>query len=239
MDHVLSLAALPDPTSLALALAAVALIGLSKGGFGGAFGIFGVPLMSLAIPPIQAAAILLPILLLMDAISLWKWWGRWDMPTLRAVLPGAVVGVGVGWLAAAVTSDSAVRLIVGLVALLFVARVALARLRRQPVKVATHRPIRAGFWGGVAGFTSFVAHAGGPPFQVYALPLGLEPQRYVSTSVVFFAVVNAIKVAPYAALGQFPMENLTASATLTPLIYAILVVVAVKLLYDGATGLLG
>jgi len=251
-----------DPTALTLTVIAVILVGLSKGGLGGAFAMIGVPLMTLAIPPVQTAAILLPILIFMDWVSLWKWWGGWNGATLKLMLPGAIIGIGVGWLSAAVTPDAFVRLVVGLVGLFFVLQTLAAHWRRTPRPEAAHNPVKASIWGSVAGFTSFVAHAGGPPFQIYALALRLPPPTYVSTSVAFFAVVNAVKVAPYAALGQFAPENLVASAIMFPLAvvstlagaaivkrikaevfypfaYTMLFLVAVKLIYDGATGLLG
>jgi uncharacterized membrane protein YfcA len=110
-----------------------------------------------------------------------------------------------------------VRLIVGVTALLFVARWAWQQLRhgRDP----EHGPntIAATFWGSIAGFTSFVAHVGGPPFQIYALPLKLDPKVFTGTSVIFFSVTNAIKLIPYFALGQFDATNLTLSAALMPL----------------------
>ncbi len=250
-----------DPVSVAIVIAAVVIVGMSKGGLGGAMGIFGVPLMSLVIPPIKAAAIMLPILLLMDAVSLTKWWGGWDKRTLRALLPGAVIGITIGWLAAAVTSDAMVRLLVGVVALVFATRTALSAMRKSPPVKSGHRPILASICGTIAGFTSFVAHAGGPPFQVYVLPLRLEPTHYVGTSVAFFAIINTIKVAPYAALGQFETENLVASAAMIPIailatlagaaivkrmraevfypiVYTLLFFVSLKLIYDGATALL-
>jgi len=240
----------------------VTLVGLSKGGLGGAFAMIGVPLMTLVIPPFQAVAILLPILIFMDWVSLWKWWGGWNLSVLKVMLPGAVAGIAIGWLSATVTSDSFVRLMVGMVALGFVLQTVARHWRRADPGVATQNRVKAAFWGTVAGFTSFVSHAGGPPFQIYALALRLPPQTYVSTSVAFFAVVNAVKVAPYAALGQFARENLIASAVMFPLAvaatlsgaaivkrikaevfypfaYSMLFLVALKLIYDGVTGLLG
>src|SRR3990170_6569113 len=95
-----------DPWFYAAAIPAVILVGLSKGGFGGAMGFIGVPLMALAISPVQAAAILLPILVLMDMVSLWTWRGVYDRATLAIMLPGSLIGIGIGWLTAAmVTAD--------------------------------------------------------------------------------------------------------------------------------------
>jgi len=237
------------------ALVAVILVGLSKGGLSGA-GLMGVPVLSLVMPPMQAAALLLPILLMMDAVSLWTWRGWYDRAVLRAVLPAAMLGIGLGWMAAAFTSDAAVRLIVGVVALGFVARVVAQRARTG----ARAGPGMAWLWGAVSGFTSFVAHAGGPPFQIYALPLRLDPKVYTGTSVILFAAVNAAKLLPYAALGFFDTRTMLSAlamlppavvavmtgaaivkrmrpAVFYPLMYAMIALVGVKLVYDGLTGL--
>ena len=246
---------LTDPWFYAAAVPAVVLVGLSKGGLGGATALIGVPLMALVVSPMQAAAIMLPILIAMDMVSLWTWRGERDPVTLKMMLPGAMVGIGIGWLTAAVVTAGAVRLIVGIVALAFFARW-LAQRVRNDTRPADHSPVKAGFWGLVSGFTSFVAHAGGPPYQVYALALRQRPSLYVGTSVIFFAVVNAVKLIPYFALGQFDAANLTASAVLMPIapvatlagawivrrmkpeifypfMYAMILVVGAKLVWDG------
>lgn len=203
-----------DPLALVAGVIAAALVGLAKGGIS-SVGVLAVPILSLVMSPVQAAGIMLPILVVSDGFSLWTWWRAWHVRTLAIMMPGAVVGVGVGWATAAFVSDDAVRLIVGLVAVGFVARWAtqgkLARATARP-----QRRIAGTFWGGLAGYTSFVAHAGGPPFSVYAMPLKLDPKALTGTSVVFFAVVNALKLFPYFALGQFGSENLLSSAVLAP-----------------------
>lgn len=248
-----------DPATLIVALVAVGLVGLSKGGLGGAFALMGVPILSLVMPPLQAAALLLPVLLMMDAVSLWTWRGWFDRATLKHLLPGALVGIALGGLTAAYTSEALVRLLVGLVAVGFVARMALAR---GPAKMAAgHGHVRGGFWGAAAGFTSFVAHAGGPPFQVYVLPLRFDPKIYTGTSVIFFALVNVIKVMPYAALGQFDRVTLLSALVMLPVavvatllgavivkrmeakvfypfMYAMVALVGVKLVWDGIMALI-
>jgi len=252
---------LTDPWFYAVAIPAVILVGLSKGGFAGGVGFVGVPLMALVISPVQAAAILLPILCLMDMVSVWTWWGVFDRRTLRDMLPGAVLGVGLGWLLAAMVTVEMVRLIVGAVAFVFVARWLYTQLRHGSGHASQPNSIAAGFWGVVSGFTSFVAHVGGPPFQVYALPLRLDPKILSGTTAIFFAITNAIKLVPYFALGQFDATNLAASAVLMPLAplatvagawlvrrmkpevfypltYATVGLIALKLIYDGAVDLL-
>ena len=250
MQHLLS-----DPYFYAAAVPAVILVGLSKGGLGGAMALIGVPLMALVVSPVQAAAIMLPILIVMDIVSLWAWRGVWDRVTLRNVLPGAMIGITLGWATAALVTPGAVRLIVGLIALAFFLRWLSQRVVRSD-KPGRHSIVRGTLCGTLAGFTSFVAHAGGPPYQVYALPLKQPPALYVGTSVIFFAVVNAVKLVPYFALGQFDAANLAASAILMPVaplatlagawlvrrmkpdifypfMYGMVALVSLKLIYDG------
>lgn len=251
---------LNDPVFYLVALPAVILVGLSKGGFGGAMALLGVPLMALVVSPVQAAAILLPILIVMDIVSLWAWRGHYDGRTLRIMLPGAMAGIAIGWLTAAVVTAGMVRLIVGVVALGFFLRWACQSLRSHPA-AAAHNPIAGVFWSTVSGFTSFVAHAGGPPYQVYALPLKHDPKIFTGTSVIYFAVVNAVKLAPYFALGQFDATNLTASLVLVPVaplatlagawivrrmkpevfypfMYAMVLIISIKLISDGVSEML-
>ncbi|TKD25232.1 MAG: sulfite exporter TauE/SafE family protein, partial [Mesorhizobium sp.] len=171
-----------DPWFYAAAIPAVILVGLSKGGFGGAVGFIGVPLMALAMPPVQAAAILLPILCLMDIVSVWTWWGVYDRKMLTDMMPGAVIGIGLGWLTAALVTAEMVRLIVGAVAIIFVLRWVYLQMRHGASHSAEPNRAAAAFWGTVAGFTSFVAHVGGPPFQVYALPIRLDPKVLSGTA---------------------------------------------------------
>lgn len=248
-----------DPWFYACAVPAVLLVGLSKGGFGGATALLGVPLMSLAVPPIQAAAIMLPILMLMDAVSLVAWRGRFDRRALAILLPAAAAGILVGWLLAASVTDSHVRLVVGAVALLFALNHWFGGARAAAPR--PHNAWKGGFWGAVSGFTSFVSHAGGPPYAMYMLPLRLEPQVYAGTAAIYFAALNALKVAPYQMLGQFSAANLAASAALAPLaflatlcgvwlvrrirpdafyriIYGLVALIALKLVWDGLTSML-
>lgn len=244
-----------DPMFYAFAIPAVILVGLSKGGLGGAFALIAIPIMVLAVPPLQAAAIMLPILIVMDIASLWVWRGKYNSGVLRAMLPGGLAGIAAGWAMAAYVTDSAVKLVVGIISIAFVLRWLWQRWKAEEI-AARPNGAKATFWSVIAGFTSFVAHAGGPPFQVYALPLRLDPGIFVGTSVIFFSVVNAVKLIPYFALGQFSNENLIASVLLIPIapvatfagawvvrrmdaevfypvMYAMIALVGLKLVYDG------
>ncbi|WP_159586178.1 sulfite exporter TauE/SafE family protein [Chelativorans xinjiangense] len=252
---------LSDPLFYLAAIPAVILVGLSKGGFGGAMALLGVPLIALVVPPVQAAAILLPILIVMDIVSLWAWRGFFDRRLLAIMLPGALLGITIGWLTAAVVTEGHVRLIVGIVTFLFFMRWVVDTVRSGE-RIASHNPPKGFFWGTVSGFTSFVAHAGGPPYQVYALPLKQDPKLYTGTSVIFFAIVNAVKLIPYFALGQFDATNLTASLILVPVaplatlagvwvvkrmkpqvfypfMYTMVLIVSLKLIHDGTANLWG
>jgi len=204
----------------ATAVPAVVLLGLSKGGFAG-LGVLGMPLMALTIPPVQAAAITLPILIVQDAFSVWVYRRCWDRTNLRILLPGAVAGILLAYLLAAWVPDAAVALVLGVISIVFALRRFLAGRRAGAATdgAAPSRPL-GWFWGAVAGFTSMIAHAGGPPFQIYLLPQRLPRDLFVGTGVVFFTLVNLIKVPPYLALGQLTAESLLTSAALFPLAIA-------------------
>ncbi len=203
-----------DPVFYAAAIPAMIVLGVAKGGFQNV-GLLVVPILSLVISPVQAAGITLPILILSDIVALLSYRRSYDATTLKIVLPGAVVGIAIGWLTAAWVSEELIRLIVGSISVLF----ALDYWFRVRLRRAPHGPnaVKGGFWGIVTGFTSFVSHAGGPPFQMYAVPLRLEPRVFAGTMVVTFAVINAIKVIPYFFLGQFDATNLETAAVLLPI----------------------
>jgi len=205
---------LHDPIFWAVAIIAVLVTGVSKGGFGG-LALFAVPFMALVISPVQAAGILLPILIVMDWVSLWSYRKYWDRKLLLIMLPGAVAGIAAGGLLANHVDDEFVKLCVGLIAVGFPLYVVF-KPKTQASFAKGNTPLGL-IAGTAAGFTSFIAHAGGPPFQAYAIPQGLDKQTYTGTSVTFFFIVNMVKLIPYAALGQFDTENLTISLILIPL----------------------
>ena len=197
-----------------VAIPAVILFGLSKGGFSG-LGTIGVPMLSLVASPVRAAAIVLPILLVQDWLSVWAFRRDFSPRNLIILIPSSMIGVGVGWLFAARVSDDAVRLAIGVISIVFVLYMLIRdRLGRAPVE----KPgVPSGIlWGSLSGFTSFVSHAGSPPFQVYVMPQYLKPPVFAGTATMFFAAVNLLKVPPYFLLGQFNRDNLFVSAGLIP-----------------------
>jgi uncharacterized protein len=203
-----------DPAFYAVAVPAVLMMGLSKSGFLGGFGSLAVPLMALSVPVPQAAAIMLPLLLVMDATGLQQLWRHCDRTLLRLLLPAGLLGTVVGTLLFGVLSTKTVAAVVGALTLIFLAQ----RLLFPPRADHPPPPKPLGFVLGIAsGFTSFVAHAGSPPYNAYVLPLRLEPMRYAATAAVFFAAVNLSKWIPYAWLGLIDLRNMATSLALMPL----------------------
>lgn len=245
------------PLFYLFAVAAVLITGISKGGFGGGLGLIAVPLMAFAIPPMQAAAIMLPILCLMDFFSMLKFRAHGDRKNLSILLPAALVGIGIGTITFHYLSDAQIKLMIGLVALGFVAN----HLRQRSSAAKSASIIRGSFWGVIAGFTSFGVHAGGAPMNIYLLPQRLPKSVYVGTTVIFFTAVNYVKLIPYLWLGQFNYSTLMTALVLAPLAplgvyiggllhhriddrwfyricYGLLALAGIKLLIDGINGLL-
>ena len=250
---------LTDPWFYLVAIPAVALFGLTKGGFAGA-SLPAMPLLALMVPPFMAAAIVLPVLLVQDAVTVYAFRRDYDGQMLKLMLPGALIGSLIGSLTAAWISPEQVRFGVGVLAFVFCMNAWFGPGANNPVALP-HDPIRARFWGGVSGFTSFIIHAGGAPFSIYALPRRLSKEAMAGTSAIFFALVNLMKVPAYLGLGQLTWETLKLSAVLLPaaivanmggiwlvrrvslglfykILYGLLFVLSLKLIFDGLRGFL-
>ena len=240
------------------AVPAVMLQGMAKGGFSGMGGL-ALPLLCLVISPVQAVAIQLPILIAQDFVSVWAYRRNMDKTNFLYCLPGTMVGIAIGAVLATSVSPSAVQLMVGLIAASFV-------LMSRPRKGKDETPaqpalLKASLWSTVAGFTSFIANAGGPPMQVYLMPQKLAPAVFAGTMSVLFGIVNWVKIGVLFSLGQLSTPNLSTSAALLPVavgatflgvfmvrrlsgakfypvIRALTFMVGLKLIYDGARGLL-
>ena len=247
---------LEDPTFYLFAIPAVVLIGLAKGGFSG-LGALGTPLMAIGIgDPVKAAAILLPILIAQDVVGVAAFRKSWDASVLAAMLPGAVIGIGLGYLLAAEISTAAVMAVLGLISILFGGFRLIVEARGKAVEARSSSPLVGSLFGLASGFTSQIAHAGGPPFQMWVMPKKLPHTTFVGTSAIFFAIVNWIKVPAYLALGQFTLPNALATLALLPfailaslagvvlvrrisgerfytIVYVLMIAAGAKLLLDG------
>jgi uncharacterized membrane protein YfcA len=247
-----------DPLFYIFAVFAILIVGISKSGFGSGVGALAVPIMALVIPPTQAAAILLPLLCVIDLFNLWHYRSRYDRANLVILVPAALVGILVGTFTFRYLSDAHIRILIGVISVLFVANYLVGK--RNDQKQTKPNAVSGGFWGAVAGFTSFGVHAGGPPVNLYLLPQRLDKTIFVGTTVIFFAIVNYVKLVPYYFLGQLNGENLLTSLYLAPLAilgfwlgiklhdrvneklfynlaYFFLFVTGAKLLYDGIAAL--
>ncbi len=208
-----------NPWFWALAIPAVIMLGLAKGGFAG-FGAVAMPMVALAISPVRAAGILLPILIVQDIVGVWAFRRTWDKYILAVMIPGAIVGIVFGYLLAAQVNAPVLLAVLGTISIVFAFyRLWLAYGGHTPVVRPHNRPadIALGVTAGVfSGFTSQVAHAGQPPFQIWVLPKNLSRESLVGTTAIYFAAVNWIKVPAYIALNQFTPGNLLTTAALLP-----------------------
>ena len=247
-----------DPLFYAAAIPALMITGISKAGFGSGLGVIAVPMIALTMPAAQAAAIMLPILCVMDLAALWAYRGQWSRDNMRIILPGGIAGIALGAFTFRYVSEAGLKLLLGMIAIGFLLQRGMSAAS-QPEKTAPN-PGKGYFWSALSGFTSTLAHAGGPPMSIYLLPQGMDKAQLVGTTVVFFTVMNYVKLIPYTLLGLFDISNLATSAGLAPLgllgivsgvwlrkriaealfyrlCYGFLFVTGLKLLYDGVTRL--
>lgn len=242
-----------DPSFYLVAIPAVLLLGMSKSGFGSGFGSLAVPMMALAVTVPQAAAILMPVLLVMDLLGMAAFRNNVDRRLLKFLLPFGLVGIVIGTLLFKMLDARVVAGIVGGFTLVFLAQRLLFPPR--PDSVPPPRWVGA-LLTAASGFTSFVAHAGGPPINAYIIPMRLSPLMFTGTMAYFFFVINIAKWIPYAWLGLLDMRNMTTSLALLPfapigvwvgvriahriqprlfyrLIYAGMLLTGIKLLWDA------
>jgi uncharacterized protein len=242
----------------AIAIPVVVFAGISKGGFGSGAAFASTPMLALILDPAIAVGLMLPLLMVMDATNLRPYWKKWDWPNAKVLILGAIPGTLVGTLIFKIAEPDTFRLMIGSVALGFVAyqfarKFGLLNVQKQPF-----RPWVGGFWGFIAGITSFISHAGGPPVAVHLLSQDINKTKYQATSVIVFWIVNWMKFVPYAMLGIFTAQSALADLILAPvaiagtylgvyahrlvperlyfaLAYSMLVLAGGKLMYDGLT----
>ena len=202
------------PTLLVLLCLASLFIGLSKGGLP-AIAMLSVPLLSLSMSPLTAAALLLPIYILSDMVGVWLYRREYSASNIRILIPAGVLGVLIGWATAAYVSDTMVSLLIGVMGVSFCLYTWLFKRANSAATVASTR--KGLFWGTLSGFTSFVSHAGAPPFQIYMLPQQLPKMVFAGTTTIVFTVVNLAKIIPYSNLQPYSLSTLKVSVYLLPI----------------------
>ena len=239
-----------------LAVLAAFFTGLSKGGLP-AFSMLSVPVLSLVISPVMAAGLLLPVFLFSDIFGVWAYRREFRRDLMKIAAVGTILGCTIGWATAEVVTENLVRLLIGVIGAIF----ALNYLLRRKTNVAPRPPtwVRGVIWTTVAGFTSFVSHAGAPPWQIWVMPMGLTKMVFAGTTTIVFAMMNLTKILPYYFLGQFNLQNLSvAMMLLVPAVVGVyigyrlisvlpdkfffsvvtwaLLVISCKLIWDGVLG---
>ncbi len=200
----------------ATAIPAVLFAGISKGGFGSGAAFVSTILLVLVVSPGDALAVMLPLLMLMDVTALRPYWKKWDGPAARWLIWGAVPGVAIGAAVFTVAPSDIIALLIGIVALSFVAFQMARSAEWLALDGLPHGGGAGLFWGSVAGFTSFISHAGGPPAAVYLLSRGIGKECYQATTVISFWAINLMKFVLYAVLGTFTATSFAADLLLAP-----------------------
>ena len=205
-----------DPSFLIISAGAVVFAGISKGGFGSGAAFVSAAILATIINPGQAIGIMLPLLMLMDVASLKPYWGKWLKKESFYLVLGGLPGVAIGAWFFSIADANTLRILIGAISILFVLW-HLAQNRKWLRKNGKILPAWFGICSGVvAGFTSFISHAGGPPAAIYLLSSNASKTEYQSTTVVVFWVINIAKAIPYAFLGLFTIETIMIDMALVP-----------------------
>ena len=228
------------------------MFGLSKGGVPGPIAMLAVPVMSFAMSPLQAAGILLPLLIIMDFSAIYLYWKKWINSILKIVIPASIIGILFGTLTFEFTNEDQIRIMVGVISIIFV----LVSFIQKNNYLLKPTKLKGYFWSSVAGYTSFLIHAGNPPINFYMLPLKLDKISFIGTMTLAFMVINLVKLVPYYFVGLLAPSNLMISLYLLPLafisvllgyflqkripeklffniVYVLLFLSGCKLIYDG------
>ena len=241
-----------DPTFLAFASFGVFVFGISKGGVPGPIAMLAVPVMSFAMSPLQAAGILLPLLIIMDFSAIYLYWKKWLNNIVKIIIPASIIGILFGTFTFQYTNENQIRIVVGAISIIFV----LVSFIQKNNLLLKPTNIKGYFWSSIAGYTSFLIHAGNPPINFYMLPLKLDKVAFIGTMTLAFLVINVVKLIPYYYVGLLAPSNLIVSLMLLPLafvsvlfgyflqkkipeklffniVYVLLFLSGCKLIYDG------
>jgi uncharacterized protein len=185
-------------------LAALVVIGVDKGGFGGGVGILSIPLILQVATPLFAITLWLPVLVASDLATVRQYPSEWNRRVFWGLLPGSVLGILLvslllnGADPRAVTPDSK-RLAAWMKALIALISVAFLVVRHWPRK-SSARAAWQPTWrsslpvGFLAGVTTTFAHAAGPIVTMFLLPQKMDQRMFVGTAGRYYFVVNLLKV---------------------------------------------
>ena len=205
-----------EPIFYLVALPAVFITGLSKGGFGGGVAFVSVPTMALFVEPLTAAAIMLPILLVMDAISMRVYWRKWLWSQLKILIPATMLGTLIGTFTARFTDPALFRIFLATIAIVFALQLLWKLFFAKDSSGKDVKTWQGWFWGTLGGYSSFFAHSGGPPLNAYLLPQRLEKTAYQATLVMIFTTINWSKIVPYIWLNELHWETFSTALILVP-----------------------
>ncbi len=188
-------------------------VGLSKGGLP-SIGMLAVPILALVMSPVKAAVLLLPIYLISDVVGVSLYRRKFSKPNLIVLIPAGILGVLVGWATATMISEQAIALLIGLLGIGFCLKTWFYKRKDQKANIAN--PVTGMFWGTATGFTSFISHAGAPPYQIYMLPQKLSKIEFAGTTVIVFAMINLAKIVPYQNLNPYSFDDVQITIILIP-----------------------
>nr|CAA6805081.1 MAG: FIG00761799: membrane protein [uncultured Thiotrichaceae bacterium] len=204
---------LHQPLLFGLLLLAAFIVGMSKGGLS-TLGMLAVPILSIFMSPLLAAVLLLPIYILSDVVGVYLYRHEFSRENIKLLIPAGLCGVVLGWATASIVSDQVVSLLIGMMGVTFCLYSWFVKKADAPVSQPSLG--KGMFWGTLTGFTSFITHAGGPPFQIYVLPQKLPKMVFAGTVTVVFAVINMAKVIPYYSLHPQTMDTFKVALVLLP-----------------------
>jgi len=205
-----------DLFTLVLIAAVVVMVGISKSAFAGALGVFAVPVLILKLPATQAIALMLPILIIGDMLSVKSYWRKWDSKLLLSLMPGAIVGVSLAYFIIDLINTDHLQLIISLICIIFSLK---NLLFKQTTFTIFNNSLSAFVMSTLSGITSSLVHAGGPPLIMYFSAIGLTPQKFIATASVFFAVLNIFKLIGVASLGMLTINSVLTALAFVPLAF--------------------
>lgn len=194
----------------------VLFVGISKSAFAGAFGVFGVPLLMFKFSAIQAIALMLPLLIIADLLSVRSFWKKWDTKLLASLIPGAMIGILVAHLTIDFINADHLGLMIAIICIVFAVKNIWFKQTR--LRFIDNR-LGAYIMSTIAGITSTLVHAGGPPMIMYFITIKLSPTKFVATAAILFAIMNVFKLIGFVSLGLLTFDTLLTAVAFLPLAF--------------------